>query len=130
MRPTDRNQAWFALLAMPTTVAPVRAASWAVIEPTPPAAADTTTISPLLGATARTHATAAAPAMNREPATSQDSSGRLRDELRDRYRDELRVARTLVRPAEHGVPGSELAHALADRDDLTRKVASLAGRKR
>ena len=53
----------------------MRAASWTAIEPTPPAAADTTTTSPLLGATARTHATAAAPATNREPATSHVSSG-------------------------------------------------------
>src|SRR5690242_4971299 len=52
------------------TVAPARLASWTVTEPTPPAAPDTTTVSPEVSATARTAAHAVAPATNSAPATS------------------------------------------------------------
>ncbi|MFD0521576.1 hypothetical protein [Paractinoplanes durhamensis] len=56
MTPTDRNQAALASLAMPTTCAPALRASWTAIEPTPPAAPLTTTVSPAAGCTARTAA--------------------------------------------------------------------------
>ena len=59
---------------MPTTVAPVRRASCTVSTPTPPAAADTTTVSPGRGSTARTAAQAVAPTTCNAPACSHASS--------------------------------------------------------
>ncbi len=56
MTPCWRSQAWFASLARPMTRAPVRAASCTASEPTPPAAAETATVSPFWSATARTAA--------------------------------------------------------------------------
>ncbi len=57
--------------ARPITVAPFRLASWTAIEPTPPAAPVTTTVSPGLRSTARTMAHAVKPATGIAPATSQ-----------------------------------------------------------
>src|SRR5579883_311402 len=62
---------------MPSTVAPARRASWTAIEPTPPAAADTATLSPDLTDTARTEAYAVLPATASDPPTSQDTPGGL-----------------------------------------------------
>ena len=50
-------------------------ASWTVSAPTPPAAADTTTVSPAPSPTDRTAAHAVAPTTNNEPATSQGTDG-------------------------------------------------------
>src|SRR5512135_356332 len=79
--PCPASHAWFAGLASPITVAPALRASWTAIEPTPPAAPDTTTTSPLAGATARTAAYAVAPATNSPPATGHGTSGGLRVRL-------------------------------------------------
>ena len=46
---------------MPSTVAPARRASWTAIDPTPPAAAETATVSPAPAPTARIVATAVTP---------------------------------------------------------------------
>src|SRR5580693_9502107 len=62
---------------MPTTVAPARLASWTVSEPTPPAAAETATVSPVLRFTARRAAHAVKPATPSAPATSQGTSAGL-----------------------------------------------------
>jgi hypothetical protein len=51
-------------------VAPARRASWTASEPTPPAAPETTTVSPSVSATARTAAKAVAPTTFSAPATS------------------------------------------------------------
>ena len=56
MTPCPASQSWFAGLASPITVAPARLASWTASEPTPPAAPETTTVSPSVSATARTAA--------------------------------------------------------------------------
>src|SRR5689334_4715688 len=75
--PWPRNQSWFRSLASPITVAPRRRASWTASEPTPPAAPETTTVSPGRGSTANTVAYAVVPATYSDPATSQGSpSGR------------------------------------------------------
>src|SRR6185437_760468 len=66
-----RSQSWLYGAARPITVAPFRLASWTAIPPTPPAAADTTTVSPGLTPTARTMAQAVNPATGSAPATSQ-----------------------------------------------------------
>ena len=59
------------------TVAPVRRASCTTSEPTPPAAPETTTVSPSPRSTERTAAQAVVPATNRPPATSHGTpSGR------------------------------------------------------
>jgi hypothetical protein len=58
-------------LARPITVAPFRRASWTAIEPTPPAAPETTTVSPGWTRAARTMAHAVKPATGIAPATSQ-----------------------------------------------------------
>src|SRR6478735_7255233 len=63
---------------MPITSAPDRLASWTVIEPTPPAAPETATVSPCFRDTARTDAYAVLPAMASDPATSQDTFAGLR----------------------------------------------------
>src|SRR5690242_17379624 len=68
-----RNHSWLCSPASPITVAPVLRASWDATDPTPPAAADTTTVSLGRGATASTQAYPAIPTTNSEPATSQDS---------------------------------------------------------
>src|SRR5580700_3601466 len=52
------------------TVAPASRASWTEIEPTPPDAAETTTVSPPVRPTARTAAYAVVPATNSAPAAS------------------------------------------------------------
>src|SRR5262249_50283361 len=62
-------QPWFCSLARPITVAPVRLASCTVIDPTPPAAPDTTSVSPALSATARIAAHAVNPTTGSAPAT-------------------------------------------------------------
>jgi hypothetical protein len=66
-----------ASLARPITVAPVRRASWTAIEPTPPAAPDTTTVSAAVSPTARTAANAVAPATNSAPAMSHGTAAGL-----------------------------------------------------
>ena len=70
MTPWAVSHAWCGSLARPTTVAPARRASWIAIEPTPPDAPATTTVSPGLSATARTAAYAVVPTTNSAPATS------------------------------------------------------------
>ena len=77
MMSCSRSQSWLGALASPMTLAPVRRASWTASEPTPPAAADTTIVSPGWGATAWTHAYAAIPATNSEPATSHGTDSGL-----------------------------------------------------
>ncbi len=59
------------------TVAPASLASWTAIEPTPPAAPATTTVSPSASPTARLAAYAVAPATNKEPATSHGTASGL-----------------------------------------------------
>jgi len=56
MTPWLDSHWWLAGLASPMTVAEVRLASWLTIEPTPPAAPDTTTVSPGVSDAARTPA--------------------------------------------------------------------------
>src|SRR6202453_1851639 len=68
--PCERSQSWFASLAMPSTVAPVRLASWTARDPTPPAAPETATTSPGDSATACTVPYAVAPTTNSAPACS------------------------------------------------------------
>src|SRR6476659_974844 len=63
---------------MPITSAPARLASWTVIEPTPPAAPETATVSPCFSDTARTDAYAVLPAIASDPATSHDTFAGLR----------------------------------------------------
>ena len=65
------SQAWLSCDAMPMTLAPRMRSSCTAIEPTPPAAAETTTVSPGCGSTAATAAQAVAPATFSDPATSQ-----------------------------------------------------------
>ena len=72
--PCARSHSWLASDAIPTTVAPVRRASCTVSTPTPPAAAETTTVSPGWGSTARTAAQAVAPTTCSAPACSHASS--------------------------------------------------------
>src|SRR5579875_843263 len=69
--PWALSQPWLASPARPITVAPARLASCTVIEPTPPAAPETTSVSPGRSATARTAAQAVNPATGSAPATSQ-----------------------------------------------------------
>src|SRR5580698_10578912 len=71
--PCAASHWWLAGLAMPITCAPFRVASWTVIDPTPPAAPDTATVSPFFGDTARTDAYAVLPATANDPATSHDT---------------------------------------------------------
>ena len=52
--PCPVSQSWFGALASPITVTPACFASCTASEPTPPAAPDTTTVSPGRSATART----------------------------------------------------------------------------
>src|ERR1700749_3067658 len=59
------------------TVDPARPASCTVIDPTPPAAPDTTSVSPALSATARTAAHAVNPATGSAPATSHGTAAGL-----------------------------------------------------
>src|ERR1019366_6949874 len=73
MTPCPESHAWFGSLARPITVAPARLASWTAIEPTPPDAPATTTVSPALRPAARTAAYAVVPATNSAPATSHDT---------------------------------------------------------
>ena len=61
MTPFERSQSWWSSEASPTTFAPFTFSSWTVIVPTPPAAAETTTVSPSLMSTARTAAKAVTP---------------------------------------------------------------------
>src|SRR4051794_3644906 len=63
---------------MPSTVASFVRRSWTTIEPTPPAAADTATVSPGWAPTARTAAYAVHPTTYSEPAASQLSRAGLR----------------------------------------------------
>src|ERR1700760_279728 len=65
------SQSWLDGPARPITVAPARLASCTAIEPTPPAAPETTTTSPGPMATAWTIAQAVNPATGIAPATSQ-----------------------------------------------------------
>src|SRR6201996_2492536 len=71
MTPCRVSQSWLDGPARPIPVAPLRLASWTAIEPTPPAAPETTTVSPGLTSTARTMAQAVKPATGIAPATSQ-----------------------------------------------------------
>src|SRR5690349_10607134 len=73
--PCPASHSWLSRPATPITVAPADFASWTAIEPTPPAAADTTTVSPGDSETARTAAYAVVPATYREPATSHGTAG-------------------------------------------------------
>src|SRR5580658_9836912 len=73
MTPWSVSHLWFAAPARPITVASAFLASCTAIEPTPPAAPETTTVSPGLRATLRTAAYAVVPATNREPACSHDT---------------------------------------------------------
>ena len=75
MTPWSRSQPWLGSLARPMTVAPACLASWTAIEPTPPAAPATTTVSPSDRLTARTAAQAVAPATYSAPATSHGTAG-------------------------------------------------------
>src|SRR5580692_7813593 len=72
------SHAWLPSLASPMTVAPVRRASWTASEPTPPAAPETTTVSPSLGWTACTAPHAVTPTTYRPPATSHGTLSGLR----------------------------------------------------
>src|SRR5918996_3692627 len=71
--PCAASQSWLAGPAMPITSAPVRLASWTTIDPTPPAAPDTATVSPGFGDTARTEAYAVHPATANDPPTSHET---------------------------------------------------------
>ena len=70
MTPRSLSQAWLRSPASPITVAPRRRASCTASDPTPPAAPETTTVSPGAGSTAKTVAYAVVPATYSAPATS------------------------------------------------------------
>ncbi|WP_227026203.1 hypothetical protein [Streptomyces fodineus] len=71
------SQAWWALDAMASTVAPEWRSSWTAMLPTPPAAAETATTSPSPTPTAFVAANAVAPATYSDPASSQPSAAGL-----------------------------------------------------
>src|SRR5580704_3985501 len=71
MTPCPASHSKLAWPASPITVASARRASWTASEPTPPAAAETTTVSPSVRLTAWTAAYEVAPTTNSAPATSQ-----------------------------------------------------------
>ena len=99
--PCARSHSWLAADAIPTTVAPVRRASCTVSTPTPPAAAETTTVSPGWGSTARTAAQAVAPTTCSAPACSHASSaasGRSARPARPRTRPGSRARRSIRTP--------------------------------
>ena len=74
-------------LQVPMTSAPPSRASWAAYMPTPPAAADTTMVSPGCGFTAATDAHAVAPAPAIVAAASHDSPAGLAATAIDAERD-------------------------------------------
>src|SRR4029077_12062725 len=71
--PSDVRRSTLVSLQVPMTSAPPSRASWAAYRPTPPAAADTTMVSPGCGFTAATDAHAVAPAPAIVAAASHDS---------------------------------------------------------
>src|ERR1700733_807762 len=73
MTPWSESHLWFAAPARPITLASAFLASCTAIEPTPPAAPETTTVSSVSRATLRTAAYAVVPATNRAPACAHET---------------------------------------------------------
>ena len=111
-------------------MAPVRRASWTAIEPTPPAAPDTTSTSPLASATARTAAYAVAPATNSAPATGHGTSAGLAVRLAACTTHEFGLAGPVVGVADDLIPGGEAGHSGTGLGHDPGQVAALAGGER
>src|ERR1700733_4362619 len=73
MTPWSMSHVWFAAPATPITLASAFLANCTAIEPTPPAAPETTTVSSVSRATLRTAAYAVVPATNRAPACAHET---------------------------------------------------------
>src|SRR5438309_9092248 len=110
------------------TAAPALRASCTLSDPTPPAAPETTTVSPGCGAR---------PGLRRRPSTRRRTTIQLPPRRRRRAvhelggldLDQLGLAGPLIGPPQDLVAGGESGHVLAGLIDHARQVAALPGGK-
>ena len=124
------SHSWCGSLARPITVAPAFLASCTAIVPTPPAAPETTTVSPWPTETARTIAYAVAPATYSDPAASHDTPAGLGTRCSASASTSSACAGSVVRPPEDLVADGEPGDALAPLFHDAREVTALTGRER